>query len=53
MVPADKVEAVTQALEKEYFAKRDLTEEQKKGAVVVSRPATGSAIYYVQDGVKP
>ncbi|KAG8673220.1 galactokinase [Fusarium poae] len=53
MVPADKVAAVTRALEKEYFAKRDLTEDQKKGAVVVSRPATGSAIYYVQDGVKP
>ncbi|QPC71456.1 hypothetical protein HYE68_002208 [Fusarium pseudograminearum] len=53
MVPADKVAAVTRALEKEYFAKRDLTEDQKKGSVVVSRPATGSAIYYVQNGVKP
>ncbi|PTD07535.1 Galactokinase [Fusarium culmorum] len=53
MVPADKVAAVTRALEKEYFAKRDLTEDQKKGSVVVSRPATGSAIYYIQNGVKP
>ncbi|KAK2927278.1 Galactokinase [Fusarium oxysporum f. sp. vasinfectum] len=53
MVPADKVEAVTQALEREYFSKKNLTEEQKKGAVVVSRPATGSAIYYVKDGVRP
>lgn len=53
LVPADKVEAVTEALEKEYFSKRELTEEQRKGAVVVSRPATGSAIYYIQDGVKP
>ncbi|KAF4469552.1 galactokinase [Fusarium albosuccineum] len=53
LVPADKVEAVTEALEKEYFSKRELTEEQKKGAVVVSRPATGSAIYYVEAGVKP
>ncbi|KAF5688228.1 galactokinase [Fusarium denticulatum] len=53
MVPADKVEAVTQALEREYFSKKNLTEDQKKGAVMVSRPATGSAIYYVKDGVKP
>ncbi|KAF5016804.1 hypothetical protein F66182_11391 [Fusarium sp. NRRL 66182] len=53
MVPADRVEAVTEALDREYFAKRNLTEEQKNEAVVVSRPATGSALYYVQDGVKP
>lgn len=51
LVPADRVAAVTEALEKEYFAKRELTAEQKAGAVVVSRPATGSAVYYVQDGV--
>ncbi|KAF4976657.1 hypothetical protein FZEAL_6706 [Fusarium zealandicum] len=52
LVPADKVEAVKEALEKEYFSSRDLTEEQRKGAVVVSRPATGSAIYYIENGVK-
>ncbi|KAH6880117.1 ribosomal protein S5 domain 2-type protein [Thelonectria olida] len=51
LVPADKVAAVTEALETEYFAKRELTDEQKESAVVVSRPATGSAVYYVKEGV--
>ncbi|KAI5462868.1 ribosomal protein S5 domain 2-type protein [Mariannaea sp. PMI_226] len=51
LVPADKVAAVTEALEKEYFSKRDLTEEQKESAVVVSRPASGSALYYVKNGL--
>lgn len=52
LVPADKVGEVTAALEKEYFAKRELSEEQKEGAVVVSRPATGSALYWVEGDVR-
>lgn len=52
LVPADKVAAVKLALEKEYYATRELTPEQKEGAVVVSRPATGSAAYFVKGGVK-
>ncbi|CAM1507440.1 Fc.00g070810.m01.CDS01 [Cosmosporella sp. VM-42] len=52
LVPADKVAAVKEALEKEYYSRLDLTEEQKEHAVVVSRPATGSATYFVKDGVK-
>jgi len=47
LVPADKVAAVTEAWEKEYYSKRDLTDEQKKGAVVVSKPGSGSALFLV------
>ena len=50
LVPADKVNDVKAALEKEYFSKRQLTEEQKAQAVVVSRPAGGSALYIVNEG---
>lgn len=50
LVPADKVEAVKSAWEKEYYSKRELSEEQKAGAVVESRPGSGSAVYIVADG---
>lgn len=50
LVPADKVTSVKEALEKEYYSKMDLTEEQKAQAVVVSLPARGSAVYSVQTG---
>ncbi|KAJ6786576.1 hypothetical protein PWT90_10680 [Aphanocladium album] len=43
LVPVDKMDAVKTALEKEYYATRELTEGQKTQAVVVSRPARGSA----------
>lgn len=43
LVPTDKMGAVKAALEKEYYASRELTEEQKAQAVVVSKPARGSA----------
>ncbi|EGX95983.1 galactokinase [Cordyceps militaris CM01] len=43
LVPIDKMDAVKAALEKEYYATRHLTSEQKAQAVVVSRPARGSA----------
>ncbi|KFY72312.1 hypothetical protein V499_07537 [Pseudogymnoascus sp. VKM F-103] len=51
LVPADKVEAVKEAWEKEYYSKKQLTAEQKEGAVVVSRPGSGSAVFLVKDGV--
>ncbi|OAA40494.1 galactokinase [Beauveria brongniartii RCEF 3172] len=44
LVPVDKIDAVKEALEKEYYATRHLTEEQQAQAVVISRPARGSAI---------
>lgn len=49
LVAADRVEDVKAALVREYFAKRNLTEEQKEQAMVVSRPAGGSALYVVGD----
>jgi galactokinase len=48
LVPADKVDAIRQAWEKEYYSKMDLTEEQKEGAVVVSKPGSGSAVFVVE-----
>lgn len=50
LVPADKVGAVREAWEKEYYSKRELTPDQKEGAVVESRPGSGSAVYVVADG---
>lgn len=47
LVPADKVEAVKEAWERDYYSKRTLTTEQKDAAVVVSRPGSGSAIFAV------
>ncbi|KAK1780077.1 ribosomal protein S5 domain 2-type protein [Copromyces sp. CBS 386.78] len=35
LVPADKVDAVKEALEKEYYSQLELSEEQREGAVVV------------------
>ncbi|KND87508.1 Galactokinase [Tolypocladium ophioglossoides CBS 100239] len=49
LVPADKVADVKGALEREYYARKELTGEQREGAVVVSRPAGGSAIYRVKE----
>lgn len=48
LVPADKVDAVKEAWEREYFSKLDLTEEQKEGAIVVSKPGSGSAVFVVE-----
>lgn len=48
LVPADKVDAVKSAWEKEYYAGKDLTPEQKEAAVVVSKPGSGSAIFVVE-----
>jgi galactokinase len=48
LVPTDKVEAVKEAWEKEYYSKIKLTEEQKEAAVVVSSPGGGSAVFVVE-----
>ena len=50
LVPADKVDAVREAWDREYYSKLDLTDEQKEAAVVVSRPGSGSALYRVGEG---
>lgn len=50
LVPADKVASVREAWDREYYADKGLTEEQKEGAVVESRPGSGSAVYVVEEG---
>lgn len=50
LVPADRVAAVREAWEREYYGKMDLTPEQRQAAVVVSRPGSGSAVYKVKEG---
>lgn len=47
LVPADKVADVKKAWEEEYYSRRELTQEQREAAVVVSRPGSGSAVYVV------
>ncbi|KAL2159512.1 hypothetical protein VTH06DRAFT_2517 [Thermothelomyces fergusii] len=49
LVPADKVAAVREAWETEYYSKLQLSQEQKEAAVVVSRPGSGSAVFLVRD----
>ncbi|OAA39111.1 galactokinase [Metarhizium rileyi] len=49
LVPVTKVEDVKAALEREYYSQMQLTQEQKAQAMVVSRPAGGSALYIVRD----
>lgn len=50
LVPADRVAAVKAALDSEYYAGLALTDEQRAAAVIVGRPAGGSAIYRVGGG---
>ncbi|KAG5999328.1 hypothetical protein E4U54_001910 [Claviceps lovelessii] len=49
LVPAEKVDNVKTALEQEYFSKLELTDEQREQAMVVSRPAGGSALYMINE----
>jgi galactokinase len=48
LVPADKVEAVKEAWEREYYSKMSLSAEKKEAAVVVSKPGGGSAVFVVE-----
>lgn len=45
LVPADKVEAVTKAWDEKYYSKMGLSKEKREGAVVVSKPGSGSAVF--------
>lgn len=47
LVPSEKVETVKKAWEDKYYSKRELSEEQRSGAVVVSKPGGGSSIFRV------
>ena len=46
LLPTDKVEAVTEALKKEYYFKKfpDITEEKLREAIVISKPSQGSSM---------
>lgn len=52
LVPVDKVADVKAALDREYYSKMQLTDDQKEQAVVVSRPGRGSAVYTVHGNVQ-
>ncbi len=39
---------VKRAWEERYYGKRELSEEQREAAVVVSRPGGGSAVFIVE-----
>ncbi|EPE09078.1 galactokinase [Ophiostoma piceae UAMH 11346] len=45
LVPVDRVEAIRAAWDEHYYSKLQLTPEQKEGAVIVSRPGSGSVIF--------
>ena len=45
LVPTDKVEAVTRAWDEKYYSKMGLSKEKREGAVVVSKPGGGSAVF--------
>lgn len=51
LVPADRVEDVKAAWEREFYDERALSAEEREGAVVVSRPGCGSAVFVVEGGV--
>jgi len=46
LIPQNKVEAVTEALKKEYYFKKfpDISEEKLKEAIVISKPGQGSSL---------
>ncbi|KAG4032129.1 hypothetical protein MFRU_007g00430 [Monilinia fructicola] len=50
LVPANKVNAVREAWDREYYSKKDLSKEQREAAVVVSKPGSGSAVFVVEGG---
>ena len=45
LVPSDKVDAVTKAWDEKYYNKMGLSKEKREGAVVVSKPGSGSAVF--------
>ncbi|KAI0483095.1 ribosomal protein S5 domain 2-type protein [Xylariaceae sp. FL0804] len=50
LVPADRVDDVRRALLEQYYAGRKLGDADMAGAIVVSRPMNGSAVYRVDVG---
>lgn len=52
LVPADKVDAIKEALVAQYYAKRRdvISDKDMEGAIVVSRPMSGSAVVTLDNG---
>ncbi|KAI2471190.1 galactokinase [Annulohypoxylon bovei var. microspora] len=50
LVPADKIEDIRKALLEKYYSKRKLSEKELEGAIVVSRPMNGSAVFKLNGG---
>ncbi|KAI0553544.1 galactokinase [Xylaria curta] len=50
LVPADNVDQIKAALIEKYYSKRQIAEKDMEGAIVVSRPMNGSAVFKLSDG---
>ncbi|KAI0144290.1 galactokinase [Xylariaceae sp. FL1272] len=50
LIPANKVDHIKAALVEQYYSKRHTSEEDMEGAIIVSRPMNGSAVYKVDGG---
>ncbi|KAI0879389.1 galactokinase [Hypoxylon argillaceum] len=50
LVPADKVDQINAALLEKYYSKRQVSEKDMEGAIVVSRPMNGSAVFKLSGG---
>ncbi|KAI1810045.1 galactokinase [Poronia punctata] len=50
LVPADKVDQIKAALIEKYYAKRQIADKDMEGAIVVSRPMNGSAVFKLDGG---
>ncbi|KAI1127931.1 galactokinase [Nemania abortiva] len=50
LVPADKVDQIRAALLEKYYAGRQISEKDMEGAIVVSRPMNGSAVFQLNGG---
>ncbi|KAI8624625.1 galactokinase [Xylariaceae sp. FL1651] len=50
LIPADKIDHIKAALVKKYYSKRQISEKDMEGAIVVSRPMNGSAVFKVDGG---
>ncbi|KAH7035244.1 ribosomal protein S5 domain 2-type protein [Microdochium trichocladiopsis] len=50
LVPADKVEDIKKALVEQYYSKRTVSDKDMEGAIVVSRPMSGSAVVTLDGG---
>ncbi|KAI0443683.1 galactokinase [Xylaria telfairii] len=50
LVPADRVDQIKEALVEKYYSKRQIAEKDMEGAIVVSRPMNGSAVFKLNGG---